>query len=118
MPLSPQTEDTSTSLGVPRLLSPADKSVFNHYPRKTNLRWMAVKNAASYTVEVDCYHCCQSQNWCTDIGKTWLIVPKLKTTNYTFNFVGAQPGRWRVWAVDSSGREGARSPWREFQYTQ
>ena len=31
-------------------------------------------------------------------------------------FVGAQPGRWRVWAVDKEGREGFKSPWRLFVY--
>ena len=33
-----------------------------------------------------------------------------------FQFVGAQPGQWRVWAVDASGQEGAKSEWREFRY--
>jgi hypothetical protein len=27
----------------------------------------------------------------------------LRTTSYTFDFVGAQKGRWRVWAVDGHG---------------
>jgi hypothetical protein len=118
VPLSPQSEDPSTSLEVPQHLSPSDGSVFNHYPRTTQLQWMPVSGATSYTVEVDCFHCCESNKWCSDVGKTWMIVPNIRTTNYTFNFVGAQPGRWRVWAVDSSGREGAKSAWREFRYTQ
>ncbi len=117
VPLSPQSEAPSRSLEVPQLLSPADGSVFNHYPRTTKLQWMRVRGAASYTVEIDCFHCCESNKWCSDVGRTWIVVPNLRTTNHTFNFVGAQPGRWRVWAVDSSGREGSKSSWREFRYT-
>jgi hypothetical protein len=36
--------------------------------------------------------------------------------SYEFDFVGAQPGRWRVWAIDEAGREGFKSPWRLFVY--
>ncbi len=118
VPLSPQTEDPSISLDIPQLLSPADESVFSHYPRITELQWMPVTNATSYTVEIDCYHCCQRNKWCTDVGKTWMVVPNIQANTYTFNFVGAQPGRWRVWAVDNSGREGQKTPWRNFRYTQ
>jgi len=32
-------------------------------------------------------------------------------------FVGAQPGRWRVQAVDGAGKAGSMSEWREFRYT-
>jgi len=39
------------------------------------------------------------------------------STTYTFNFVGAQPGRWRVWAVNGSGMPGSKSGWREFRFT-
>jgi hypothetical protein len=44
--------------------------------------------------------------------------PKETTsTEYQFDFVGAQPGRWRVSAVDDSGREGPKSDWWTFRYT-
>jgi hypothetical protein len=36
---------------------------------------------------------------------------------YTFDFVGAQPGRWRVWALDKNGKPGQKSPWWTFHYT-
>jgi hypothetical protein len=39
------------------------------------------------------------------------------TTLYTFDWVGAQPGRWRVWAVDAKGHAGARSDWSYFAYS-
>jgi hypothetical protein len=28
--------------------------------------------------------------------------------------MGAQPGRWRVWAMDKDRRPGVKSPWRRF----
>ncbi|MCK4528327.1 choice-of-anchor D domain-containing protein, partial [candidate division WOR-3 bacterium] len=102
---------------TPTQLSPADGSVFSNYPRKTTLEWSAVPGATSYTVEIDCYHCCQSGKWCTDVGKTYKLVPNIKATSYTFNFVGAQPGRWRVWAVDAIGQERPKTGWWEFRYT-
>lgn len=104
-------------LSAPRQLSPANGAVFHHYPRTTTLRWSAVPGAAKYTVEIDCYHCCQSNKWCTDVGRTHKLVPNVRATTYTFNFVGAQPGRWRVWAMDTADREGRKSGWREFRYT-
>ena len=36
---------------------------------------------------------------------------------YAFDFVGAQPGRWRVWAAGSGKLEGLKSGWCEFRYT-
>lgn len=118
VPQSPQSEDQNATLNVPQPLSPAHGTVFSHYPRVTALHWQPVTNATSYTVEVDCYHCCAMNKWCSDVGKIWTIIPNIRTTTHTFHFVGAQPGRWRVWAVDGTGREGPKSNWQEFRYTQ
>ncbi len=104
-------------LVAPTQLSPADGSVFSNYPRTTTLKWSTVTGAASYAVEIDCYHCCQANQWCTDVGKTWVVVPNLVTTSYTFDFVGAQPGRWRVWATDANGQASPKSGWWGFKYT-
>jgi hypothetical protein len=35
----------------------------------------------------------------------------------TFQFIGAQPGHWRVWVVDAAGNPGPKSDWREFRFT-
>jgi len=43
---------------------------------------------------------------------------RVKDAVATFRFVGAQPGRWRVSAVDANGASGPKSEWREFWYTQ
>ncbi len=104
-------------LSAPRQISPADGAVFTHFPRTTTLKWRAVPGAASYTVEIDCYHCCESNKWCTDVGRTWKVATDLTTTSYTFKFVGAQPGRWRVWAVGADGRKSPKTGWWGFRYT-
>ncbi len=108
-----------TVLQTPQQLKPPDGSVFDHYPRTTTLGWSAVPGDPSYLqygVEVDCFHCCESNAWCTDVGETWMV-ERVGGTSYTFDYVGAQPGRWRVWAVDlSTGLESAKSGWWEFEY--
>jgi hypothetical protein len=104
-------------LSAPKQLSPADGAVFSHYPRTTTLRWSAVPGAVKYTVQIDCYGCCEANKWCTNVGRNHKLVPNVEATSYTFDFVGAQPGAWRVWAVDATGREGPKSDWRTFKYT-
>jgi len=109
---------TTPLLSAPRQLSPANGSVFNFFPRTTTLQWSAVPGAASYSVEIDCFNCCALGQWCTQVGKTLQVVPGLTATNYTVNYVGAQPGRWRVWAVSSSGAQSAKTDWWTFTFTQ
>lgn len=104
-------------LAAPVLLSPKCGSVFSIFPRTTHLQWEAVPGATSYTVEIDCFDCCVDGKWCTDVGRTWLVVPNIRTLSYTFDFVGAQPGRWRVWAAGGGRLEGFKSGWCEFRYT-
>jgi hypothetical protein len=106
-----------STLSPPVQIAPAHGTVFDHYPRKTTFVWKPVQGATSYTVEIDCYHCCQSGKWCSDVAKPWIIVPNLTNTEYTFNFVGAQPGRWRVWTVGPDGQESPKTDWWEFRYT-
>lgn len=107
----------NTTLSAPTQVSPACGSVFNNYPRTTTFKWKAVNGAKSYTIEIDCYGCCKSGKWCSDVGKTFKVEKGLTSTTYTYNFVGAQPGRWRVWAVDANGKEGTKSAWCDFKYT-
>nr|WP_320013993.1 hypothetical protein [uncultured Desulfobacter sp.] len=105
------------ALPAPVLQSPRSGKRFSHYPRRTTLRWSTVQGAASYTVEIDCYGCCRANRWCTDIGRTYKKIRSIRSTAYTFNFVGAQPGRWRIWAVDRNGKPGGKSAWWTFRYT-
>jgi len=86
-------------------------------PRTTVARWNPTPDAKSYTIEIDCYHCCRSNKWCTDVGAKWKIVPDLVETTYTFDWVGAQPGRWRIWSINADGEPGPKSGWTNFDYS-
>lgn len=110
-------------LPAPVQVSPQADAVFDHYPRKTKLEWEPVEGAISYSVEVDF---CRGQKLKGDLTcvepqphvlKNNPPTKGLTVTTHEFDFVGAQPGRWRVWAVDKEGREGFKSPWRRFVYT-
>jgi hypothetical protein len=103
---------------APTQLSPPDGSVFGHFPRTTTLEWQPLIGAVAYRVEVDCFHCCGTGQWCTDIpGREWLVVDNHPATTYTWDWVGAQPGRWRVSGINGQGQEGSRSGWWGFEYT-
>ena len=104
-------------LRTPRVISPRNNAVFNHYPRKTVLKWKRVKGAIEYGVEVDCLNCCKSGKWCLDVTKKAWKNTKTKNTSLNFNYVGAQSGRWRVWAIDKNGNKSPKTKWRKFRYT-
>jgi hypothetical protein len=102
--------------GTPRLLTPADGSVFDTFPRTTAVSWTAVPGAVEYRVEVDFS---SSGEWASESPRH-PIPPRSyssKTTSISFDFVGAQPGRWRVSAIDRGGRSSEPSPWWSFRYT-
>jgi len=105
----------AAKLPAPAPKSPKHRAVFSHYPRRTVLEWSPVRGAKSYRVEIDVS---SGGRWGMESrNKSFYGVKTVQGTRYTFNFVGAQPGRWRVWAVDSSGREGVATSWQEFRYT-
>lgn len=110
-------------LPAPAQTAPADGAVFDYYPRRTRIEWAPVEGAASYRVEVDfCSGRRSNARSCVDpqpLANQVRFNPRtsgIDGTSYEFAFVGAQPGRWRVWAVDRDGREGFKSPWRLFVY--
>jgi hypothetical protein len=103
-----------TELSAPVQISPPDGMVYSHYPRCTDLIWEDAPGAASYTIEVDYY---DSRAWLTDLGKRYMLISNIKATAYSFDFIGAQPGRWRVWAVTADRKEGPKSGWMEFRFT-
>ncbi len=113
-PVSTANETWNCTLSAPVQLSPASGTVFNNYPRTTTVTWSAVPGAASYTVQV--YYYQPGDTTCSG-GAPNYLTPNITGTSYTFNFVGAQPGCWRVWAVDAAGRQGSSSAWWEFSYT-
>jgi hypothetical protein len=116
--MSEDEKRVNVHLPAPKQLSPAVNAVLDHYPRDTTVSWSEVEGAASYVLELDyCKGLVKAQKReCIDPQP---YKPKLDIdgTSYQFLFVGAQPGRWRVWAVDRNGRAGFKSPWRTFFYT-
>lgn len=114
---------TFTATGIvattPSLIAPENLSVFDFFPRTTNLSWTAVSGAVSY--EVDRAYC---ESWeLPDYPTTcsvWTDYPiaSVAGTTLVFDFVGAQPGRWRVRAIYASGVQGPWSPYNYFRYLQ
>jgi hypothetical protein len=120
--LSTRGDDANSALlESPQQLLPADGTEFSHFPRTTRLEWSPVPGAASYTVELEM---CQPETEGRECKGQLLQLrgnPPLsgiEETSYQFLFVGAQSGRWRVWAVDTKGRLGAKSRWSKFVYKQ
>jgi hypothetical protein len=97
---------------VPRQLAPKDNSEFDvGPPRKTTLKWAPVAGAEKYKVAIEY----QSGGQWTSLTSDKVAV---ESTEYVIEFPGAQPGRWRVWAVDDTGKEGPKSGWWTFRFTQ
>lgn len=103
---------------APVPLSPPNGAVLGNFPRKATLSWSEVPEAASYTLEVDCFDCCEKDQWCSDVGKDYLTLPNLMVNRLTFDFVGPQPGRWRVWAVSTGGQDGDKTEWSKFEFAE
>lgn len=114
-------------LPSPRLLSPEDGAFMHHYPRTTIVKWEPVVGASSYTVEIQMAMGPigqETDSW-YDLAEhhknfpasTFVPPVKIKSTSFTFDWVGENMGRWRVWAIDDQGNEGLKSKWRYFKYT-
>lgn len=102
-------------LAIPLQVSPANGTVFGNDPRTTTISWNSVPGAASYGVAVDSYP--EGTTDCNSSSGESYILATTEGTSYTFNFVGAQPGCWRVWAIGPDGDPAESSPWWEFSYT-
>jgi hypothetical protein len=110
-----KTASAKPVLATPTLVSPAEGQHLFNYPRTTMLRWQQVPQATGYRVEVQYGAPDRSGNI------TW--EPDLKSevtdTKFQFDFVGSQPGRWRVTALDKTGSCAPSNPslWRTFDYS-
>jgi hypothetical protein len=111
---SDQNSETQSRLPAPTLVSPSSGSVINHYPRTTTLTWQPVAGATQYYVEVefDAGFGTGTARWTPRWNNT------TSGTTYTVaNFVGSQPGRWRVTGITADGTRGASNEWWQFRYT-
>jgi hypothetical protein len=104
---------------VPAQLTPMPNTVFSHYPRSTTLVWSSAPDPSgpvTYRLEVEfCGGSVYNLQWCTP-RPDW-CAGALSGTTCTFNFVGAQPGRWRVRAVDNAGNQSPYSDWSVFAFS-
>jgi hypothetical protein len=112
--------ETAAALPSPVLLSPRNGAVYSAdmYPRATKLSWRAVSGATGYLVQVQA---CNYYGGCdaSPSGENSDIPPfsvMVDGTNYSFDFVGSQPGRWRVVTLRSDGALSQFSPWWGFSY--
>lgn len=104
----------SGNLPAPVQISPEEGAVIDNKQRKIVCTWEPVEGAASYTLQIDCYHCCLANKWCTDVNKEYRLYEGIETTDSWSLLGGMNDGRWRVWAVSSLGSPGVKSPWRAF----
>ena len=90
---------------------------FDHFPRFTTLVWRPATGAVSYDVEYEFGNGCTSG---TAVCTTWTPHSGSPATTsspgYVFEFVGAQPGRWRVVAHDVLGGIICTSEWVYLNY--
>jgi len=102
---------TRPQLYTPLLTSPAANLVFDHFPRTMTLAWKPVVGAVGYKVE---------RQFCMPAGSPCSNYPPVTVTaaSLTFDFVGAQPGKWRVTALGGGTYfDSAASTWRSFTFT-
>ncbi|WP_328406410.1 hypothetical protein OHS70_38405 (plasmid) [Streptomyces sp. NBC_00390] len=112
--LDPPTTAPETSLSAetfsrdaPQHISPADNTLFTHFPRTTTLTWEEKPGATSYRYEVECM--------CPDVWVTGFS-DTTTSTSFTFDWYGDQEGRWHVTAIAEDGTESDTSNWSHFNY--
>jgi hypothetical protein len=102
------------SVPAPIPLTPPAGAIFDLYPRLMHFTWKAVEGSAGYVFQVDA-SAGRGTSW---YGDEIAAHPYYFTPNPSLDheFVGAQPGRWRVAAIDDRGLPGPFSEWWTFEY--
>ncbi len=107
--------NTVPQMETPIQTNPANNEIFGHYPRALTLSWKMVPAAAGYTLEIQ--YCDSARANCVSYPDVTIADPL--QSDYSFNFVGAQPGRWRVITLGGATyRDSTASAWRWFTFTQ
>lgn len=100
-------------LASPVLVSPVNGAIFSIYPRTLNLAWEPVNGALGYVLEVEIQDPATSSWHPHPFGLGHRTVDG---TSVRIEFVGSQPGRWRVAAMGEAGRLGQSSEWSTFEF--
>ncbi|MHA1192318.1 MAG: hypothetical protein ACTSP9_08485 [Promethearchaeota archaeon] len=102
---------------VPQLEQPQKEDVFDHYPRKVQLRWDPVNlPGVRYNVEIDAFGAINSGQWAEETNQTFAMYYNILRNTFDHNFVGMQRGRWRVRAKVGK-KLCSWSPWSYFKFT-
>jgi hypothetical protein len=92
---------------VPKLMTPPDAAVFNHYPRFVDFRWNASSGDYPMKYEIEISVLYPSGEWSANMKP-----PELSIPYYSYSHPGANRGRWRVRGLNSKGK----SQWSEYSY--
>lgn len=114
-----------TILPAPFTRKPESGSVISWSEHGNILSWKKVTGASTYTVEVDCFGCGEPRTWFSLAGTPCHIRPGLglRSPIYSSNInkklreAGGHAMRWRVWAVDGNGLDGAKSQWCQLAFS-
>jgi len=114
----PSGAQKSQTLKPPILLYPPDRAVFCHFPREIVHRWQPAKGSTEQARYLFQYVFTTGQeeqfgDWSNHPAPAEAYLTG--KTNLNERFVGSQPGRWRVKAVDETG-ESEWSEWRYFRF--
>jgi len=102
---------------VPQPEQPQNNDVFDHWPRKMQLRWDPVNlSPVKYRVEIDAFGAVNAGKWAEATGQHFLTYHNIFGTILDHDFVGKQRGRWRVRA-NVDGTWCSWSPWSYFEFT-
>jgi hypothetical protein len=101
---------------APLPLAPATGAVLSDFPRYVTFRWASMADAKRYGIEIDVGQPPNGPPWYSELYGHVYLENNLTETYYGHFFPGAQPGRWRVWAIFADGKLSQRSEWITFRY--
>ena len=91
---------------VPVLMTPNKDTLFTHYPRIVDFRWYPASGDYPMKYELDIGFRSPTRGWVQN------PVQAVDSTYYCYSHSGMNQGRWRVRAINSSGK----SQWSEYSY--
>jgi hypothetical protein len=117
-------DDRDFQKRIPRPVNPADGATFDVYPRRTTVSWEPVPGATHYLLDVEILTTIEEsrQGRTVSSRRGWTSVAgthvrqRFMESSGTFDFTGANHGRWRVRAINARGIASRASEWRRFEY--